>query len=611
MEKFPLHLKNPELQTSPEVQSAVDKKERLQRKKVPNNPTERIETYMDRIENIFQNPDKVKRERNLELIRDKVYDKLIIKKENFPDSYFELQKRIARERGQHTEEIPADVREKMMETAIEDQRHSLNAWMEYLTSPDAVYPTWFKYYVWNQIIKLSQFDKERGEFKKRTDSTVAPFPDIYREPLAQIADLYERVKDNNKDSEARREFDKKFPTLYAELISKSLAASMENREEIQGQWVKYEQGDNEAAERLFESLEGKGTGWCTAGKSTAETQIDSGDFYVYYTNDSSGEPTQPRLAIRMEGKDRIGEVRGILPHQGVEPLMQEVLDEKLGEFGAEADAYRKKSEDMRLLTALESKHKKDESFTKDDLTFLYEINSTIEGFGYEKDPRIEELRRGRNTEEDMLTIFECTKEQIAHVPSEITENTRAYVGQLEPGVFQKLPATLEHVYTSFPEKKIRRENVEVGGKSAEQLISEMETAGIKLSDYARSMLLNKAEFISTKDPEEMTLIRLTVGDLGFKTSATTTQIFERAEELGLELCPPDTGPNYRLKYRNQPLGEYFRIGMKPITGSDGVPRVFDLLRSVVGLWLGSDWAEPGSAWHPAHEWCFRLRKSES
>ena len=611
MEKFPLHMKNPELQTSPEVQSAVEKKERLEGEKIPNNPTERIEAYMDRLENIFLNPDEDKRERNLEMFRDKIYDKLIIKKENFPDSYFELQKRIARERGQHIEEIPMDVREQMMETAIEDQRHSLDAWMEYLTSPDAVYPTWFKYYAWNQIIKLSQFDKERGEFKRRTDSTVAPYPDIYREPLAQIADLYERVKDDNKDSEARREFDKKFPTLYAELISKSLVASMENREEIQGQWVKYDQGDSEAAEKLFESLEGKGTGWCTAGKSTAETQIESGDFYVYYTNDSSGEPTQPRLAIRMEGKDRIGEVRGILPHQGVEPLMQEVLNEKLGEFGAEADAYRKKSEDMRLLTVLENKHENEESFTKEDLTFLYEINSNIEGFGYEKDPRIEELRRGRNTEEDMLTIFECTKEQIAHVPSEITENTKAYVGQLEPGVFQKLPATLEHVYTSFPEKKIRRENVEVGGKSAEQLISEMEAAGIKLSSYARSMLLNKAEFIPTKDPEEMTLIRLTVGDLGFKTSATTTQIFERAEELGLELCPPDTGPNYRLKYRNQPLGEYFRIGMKPITGSDGRPDVFRLRHDGDGLWLGGGWASPDDTWGPDSKFVFRLRKSES
>lgn len=610
MEKHPLHLKNPELQTSPEVQRAVVREERKTGEKVPNNPGERIEAYMDRLENIFLNPDERVRERNLELFRDKIYDALIIKKENFPDSYFELQKRIARERGQAVDEIPADVREQMMDTAIEDQRHSLDAWMEYLTSDDAVYPAWFKYYAWNQIIKLSQFDKERGEFKKRTDSTVAPYPDIYREPLAQIADLYERVKDDNKDSEARREFDKKFPALYADLISKSLAASMENREEVRGAWMKYEQGDDQAAQKLFESLEGKGTGWCTAGKSTAETQIESGDFYVYYTNDSSGEPTQPRLAIRMNGQNQIGEVRGILPHQGVEPIMQEVLDEKLGEFGTEADAYRKKSEDMRLLTAIERKHEKDESFDKNDLVFLYEINSNIEGFGYQKDPRIAELRKGRNMEEDMLTIFEATRDQIAHVPSEITEDTKAYVGQLEPGIFQKLPKGLEHVYTSFPEKKIRRENIEIGGKSKEQLIAEMKAAGINISDYAKSMMENP-DFVPGKNREDATLVRLTVADLGFTSSATTDQIYKRAEELGLELCPPDTGPNYRLKYKDQPLSEWVRIGMKQITDSDGDPFVFHLARFDDGLWLVYDWAQPDGTWYPGNEWCFRLRKSES
>lgn len=613
MEKHPLHLKNPELQTSPEVNRAVKREENREGERVPNDPAERIEAYMDRLENIFLNPDERKRERNLEMFRDKIYDALIIKRENFPDSYFELQKRIARERGQAVEEIPENVREQMMDVAIEDQKASLDAWMDYLTSEDAVYPTWFKYFVWRNVTKLSQFDKERGEFKKRTDSTVAPYPDIYREPLAQIADIYEKIKADNKnlkEPEIKEAFSKKFPNLYAELISKSLAASMENREEIRGEWIKYEQGRDGDAEKLFQSLEGKGTGWCTAGHSTAQTQIESGDFYVYYTNDSNGEPTQPRLAIRMDGDNRIGEVRGILPHQGVEPVMQEALDGKLSEFGGEADAYRKKSEDMRMLTALEKKCENDEPFTKDDLVLLYEINGTIEGFGYQKDPRIAELRQGRNAEEDMLVIFECTRDEIAHVPSQINENTKAYVGQLEPGIFQKLPENLEHVYTSFPEKKIRRENVEIGGKSADQLISEMEAAGITISDYAKSMLKNR-EFVPGKNQEEATLIRLTVADLGFKSSATTDQIYERAQILDLELCPADTGPNYRLKYRNQPLNEWIHMGMKQITDSDGDPFVFRLERSDGGLWLSDDWAFPDYGWYPDDNFVFRLRKSES
>lgn len=612
MEKHPLHIKNPELQTSEEVQDAVEKQERLEGEKVPNDPAERIEAYMDRLENVFLNPDERVRERNLEMVKDKIYDALLIKKENFPESYFELQQRIARERGQAVEEIPANIREQMMDVAIEDQRHSLDAWMDYLTSDDAVYPAWFKYFAWKNIIRLSQFDKERGEFKKRTDSTVAPFPDIYREPLAQIADIYLKVKEDNKnlkEPEIKELFSKKFPTLYAELIQKSLAASMENREEIKGEWVKYEQGRNGDAAKLFKSLEGKGTGWCTAGSSTAEAQIKSGDFYVFYTNDSNGEPTQPRLAIRMDGDNRIGEVRGILPHQGVEPVMQEALDGKLSEFGTEADAYRKKSEDMRILTSLEKKYESDESFTKDDLVFLYEINSSIEGFGYQKDPRVAELRKDRNTEEDMLVIFDCTKEEIAHVPNQITERTKAYVGQLEPGIFQKLPETLEHVYTSFPDKPIRREEVEIGGKSKEQLISEMEAAGVQVSNYAKSMMENP-DFVTGKS-EQATLIRLTVADLGFKSNATTDQIYQRAEELGLELCPADTGPNYRLKYKDQPLGESIYVGMKQITVSDGRPYVFELGRYDDGLWLSVLWARPDGEWAPDGQFAFRLRKAEA
>lgn len=610
MEKHPLHLKNPELQTSPEVQRAVVRKERRTGERIPNDPAERIEAYTGRLQDIFLNSDKRVRERNIEMFRPRIYDALLIKRENFPESYFELQQRIARERGQAVETIPANVREQMIDVAIEDQKHSLDAWIDYLSSDDAVYPAWFKYFVWRNITKLSQFDKERGEFKKRTESTVAPFPDIYREPLAQIADIYEKVKADNKnlkDAEIREAFSKKFPALYAELIQKSLAASLENREQTAGQWVKYGQGDTAASEQLFASLEGKGTGWCTAGRSTAQTQIESGDFYVYYTNDASGIPSQPRLAIRMDGTDRIGEVRGILPHQGVEPIMQEVLDKKLVEFGTEADVYRKKSEDMRVLTTLEHKREQGQLFTKEDLIFLYEINSQIEGFGYEKDPRVAELRSERNPEEDMLVVLECGRDQIARSASEVTASTKAYVGKLEPGIFDKLPDTVEHVYTSFPEGRIRRTSIEIGGKTKKELESLLERSGFRISDYARSMMENK-DFTTVKNPEDAKLIRLRVADLGFPRGATTQEIFDRAIALGLELCPAEVGPQYRLQYKNQPMNEWVYVGMKQITGSGGGPCVFGVVRDDGGSGLGSFWAGPDFGWREDHGFVFRLRK---
>ena len=73
--------------------------------------------------------------------------------------------------------------------------------------------------------------------------------------------------------------------------------------------------------------------------------------------------------------------------------------------------------------------KQKEELSKTDLIFLYEIDEKIDGFGYEKDPRISELRNNRKDrlEEDVFIIFECTKDQIAKTPNDINENTKVYI----------------------------------------------------------------------------------------------------------------------------------------------------------------------------------------
>lgn len=424
-----LHKKLPDLQKSSEVSDAVDKHKRLTDEKVPNTPEARLEVYMERLEKVFLNEDEETRKRNIKLLLPKIHEAFVIKREDVPESYFELQQRIARERGQAVETIPKNVREQMKDVIIEDQTQSLDAWIDYLSSDDAMYPTWFKYFVFRNITKLSQFDKEHGKFKERTKSTTAPFPDIYREPLAQVCDMYERVAKGDPATLNNPEFQefigKKFPAQYATLIQKTLEQAQESREQVAGQWVKYVQGDMEGAEVLYASLQGKGTGWCTAGQSTAKAQIANGDFYVYYTNDEAGNPVNPRLAIRM-GDEKIGEVRGVLPHQEVEPLLQDVLDEKLSEFGSEADEYRKKVVDMKRLTKIDNGSRAGQELTSEDLRFLYEIDSSIEGFGYSRDPRIEALMKTRSVDTDLKTIF-GTNVKIATQYDDIEETTEVAV----------------------------------------------------------------------------------------------------------------------------------------------------------------------------------------
>jgi hypothetical protein len=435
MKEFnPLHHKLPDLQNSYEVRDAVDKQKRLTGEKVSNTPEAKLSAYMSRLEKIYLNKDESTRKRNLEMMRESLYDMFIIKKEDVPESYFELQKRVARERGQIIENIDERIREQMVSVIIEDQKKSLDAWIDYLSSNDAMYPTWFKYFVFRNIVKLSQFDKELGKFKERTKATTAPFPDIYREALATIADLYESASRDTilfNDTDFQTFLSKKFGTQYANAIQKTLEHSQEEREQIQGTWVKYKQGDEESAKKLYQSLENKGTGWCTAGYSTAKAQIESGDFYVFYSYDARGMPTNPRLAIRME-EDHIGEVRGILQHQEVEPLLQEVLDEKLSSFGSEADSYKKKSLDMKRLTSI--KKKSLDSYesgvevvlTRDELFFLYEVYAPIEGFGYERDPRIDEIQKDRNRDEDIVVMCNCEQTHIAKDFLDINEHTLVY-----------------------------------------------------------------------------------------------------------------------------------------------------------------------------------------
>jgi len=618
-----------ELHNAPEVEQAVERTEKRTGEKVPQKPAERIQNYLNRFKEIIERPDLEKRERGIRALKEVLYDKFVIKPENISEAYWDNLKRIARERGQGADLEQVDwqtLQNQNTEAILIDQKASLDNWLDYLTSKDATYPDWLKYYAFRSILGMAEYDKEKKQFTKRSKGTVKPFPDLNREALAYVLDAVEKKyqpqtaeqKRLEQENEAQltdeqkteqKEFVKllqgeNFGKLYAWAIEKVTPESQDALANTKGQWVKYEQGSDHMP--LVDSLQGHGTGWCTAGESTAKTQLENGDFYVYYSLDQQGKPTIPRVAIRMDGQNTIGEIRGIAHEQNLDPYIGDVVKEKLKEF-PDSNQYEKKSADMKQLTEIEKKIKQGILLNKDELVFLYEINSSIEGFGYQKDPRIAELRTGRNSEIDMPIVFECQPEQITRTSDDINENTKAYVGKLEPGIFQKLPENLEHIYTEFPEKKIRREDIEIGGKSSEQLLSEMGQAGINISSYAKDMLKSR-DFIVGKNVESLTLVRLTVSDLGFTKNATIDQIYQRAQAIGLDLCPAEVGPHYRLKYQDQHMNEWIYIGVRPIIGSNGDPCVFHLNRNDDGLWLDDDWAPPYSEWDLGNEFVFCVRK---
>lgn len=213
----------------------------------------------------------------------------------------------------------------------------------------------------------------------------------------------------------------------------------------------------------------------------------------------------------------------------------------------------------------------------------------------------------------MFAVFqglEVRPEEIARSTDEVTETTRVYLGPLGPGIFQQIPDTVEHIFVAPDRKEILRQTIEVGGKTREELLDELKAKGVSISGYAKAMM-EHGDFVTSPEAEDMDFIRLSVADLNIQGTPTTDAVYARAQELGLELVPPDAGPNYRLATLDQAMGDWVYMGMKQITDPGGRTNVFRVARDEDGLWLDDSWAFPGRRWLPGRRFVFRLRKSEA
>lgn len=569
------------LHASPEVGAAAKRTHSRTGEKIPQDPNSQIQNYLNRFREILERPDEDDKQRGLEALKGILLDKFTTHKDEIPESYWRSQEAILRERGQQgdyqrlTKKQREQWKGETAEAVLSDQRSSLSEWIDYLSSPDSSYiPDPMKYWVFRNVIGLSEYDNEKKEFPKRSKGTLKNFPEINQEALAYVVDAvgiklqgksfdFENFQyDLNQEEKTRFKENLKnenFSGLYAWANEQISPIPLDLLPVTEGQWVKYEHRSD--PKELVIGIRGKGTGWCTAGESTARKHLGQGDFHVYYSKDYQGNPTIPRIAIRME-QNKIAEVRGIAKKQNLDPYVGDVLREKLQEF-PDREIYLKKEKDSRQLTELDNKTKNGETLSKDDLKFLYAIGSTISGFGQTRDPRINELRSGRNTNEDLLIIFDCEPQQIAHSPEEVNENTRVFVSSIQPGFFEALKKyKVENVYSSFPERKITINSLEYGGKTGKELREELENKGVLLGDGVADYLDNSMP--TTENSITANLVNLSMKQLGFDSVAKLEDIKLRAVELGLELCPAELGPYIRLKSYRQTIGSSYSLAMEPI-----------------------------------------------
>jgi hypothetical protein len=653
----------------PEFRNAAEKsarkKNRLQpesEEKTSLKPKEAIPEYLSRMEKILERKGGLFREKSL-------YPKYIIKPENISDEYIKgvLLGNFAEQQGYDRDDlkndevkklvlaqfsektghdfenfsVPENQKEEVKTMAVNDQKSRLNAWLDYLASPEAKnYPAAFRYWAGAEMLKLGDYDPARQSYNKRTETTVANFPELDQQALARVFDEINRKHSGEppaiklEDKERQAEFKKllqseNFGDLYAFALDyvNSLRLPSERLVITAGEWRKFPRGS--AGFKLAGPLQGFNTKWCIAGEGTAAGYLTNSDMHIYFSQDADGKNTIPRACI-VDSKDGgITEVRGIISEENAKQHLDDyitpVVDAKLKTLEG-GEKWQKNINQMKKLANLHLKHLNKEPFNKDDLIFIYEIDEPIAGTGYGRDPRINEIRKTRNPKEDAPVVLECAPEEITWKSEDISEKTKAYIGALMPGIFEKLEKyNIEKIYISFPEEKIEKFEAKLGGRKEAEIISELEKGEIAegeeriyIGSYAKSMLKNK-DFLTLKNKEQIQFVKLKVRDLApeFLNGATTEQIYKKAEELGLELCPPETGPTIRLDYgkifkKDQPRGEHLAIAMKQISDSDGSPFVFYVERNVDGKrWLYHSWAEPSSVRNPDRGFVFRFRKFDS
>ena len=204
----------------------------------------------------------------------------------------------------------------------------------------------------------------------------------------------------------------------------------------------------------------------------------------------------------------------------------------------------------------------------------------------------------------------------AKVAQLVDRATEAFASQnldvLDEALFdlgEELGIEIEPPTITIEGKKFPISRLEIGGKNKEELVQALEGKGIKITNEARFMI-DSPEFTTQEKSERITTIRLKVSDLGLPDRATTDQIYAKAEELGLDLCPAEVGPYQRLKDQDQPINVWYTIAMRQIADRDGGPSVFDLEHCDGAVWLHGLFASPyGNFWFADRGFMFRLRPS--
>jgi hypothetical protein len=117
------------------------------------------------------------------------------------------------------------------------------------------------------------------------------------------------------------------------------------------------------------------------------------------------------------------------------------------------------------------------------------------------------------------------------------------------------------------------------------LSNALDAAGCGIGDSAEEILARPA-FTLSATRTSVELFSVSAAELGFQTAtASLADIYARARQLGFELAAAEVGPQLRLQYFDQPIGEFLIIGMEPISTWKGEPVILNVANGGAGLIL--------------------------
>lgn len=133
-------------------------------------------------------------------------------------------------------------------------------------------------------------------------------------------------------------------------------------------------------------------------------------------------------------------------------------------------------------------------------------------------------------------------------------------------------------------------------RAIDELILAILGKGFRIGDWASDVLASPTLTLAS-ERKEINLVKATPRDLGFREGSYREDIYKKAQELGLKICPLEIGPQLRLQYIDQPKMESLQIAMETQTDSVGHPSQFRVVHGGDDfLWLVGDHKHDDDFW---------------